>query len=255
MSRADCQELIDAYVGWLRSGLSAEVVEGGCELTTPFLDRHNDHLQVYAERTNGRILLSDDGYTLADLRTSGLDLDTPKRREAVQTILSGFGVRSRGGELLVEASAQTLGQRTHALVQAMVAVNDMFVLAQPRVETFFFEDVRAFLDEHDVRYSERIKVSGRSGFDHLINFLVPKSRQRPERFVQAINAPTRQSVLPYLFGVNDVREARGGETDVYAFLNDRDREIQGEVVEALEAYSVRPAVWSDRSAYAEELAA
>lgn len=255
MTGGDCEQLVDAYLEWLRSGLSAEAIDGGCELTTPFLDRHNDHLQIYAERRNGTILLSDDGQVLADLRTSGLELDTPKRRQHFATIIKGFGVREESGELLVEASNKTLGQRTHSLVQAMLAVNDMFALAQPRVASFFLEDVRAFLDQNEVRYSERVKIAGRSGFDHLVDFLIPRSRSAPERLVQAINAPTRQTVTPYLFGLGDMRESRESEATAYAFLNDRDREVAGEVVEALETYGVKPSLWSHREDYASELAA
>ncbi len=80
MNRAECQKLIDGYIGWLRQGISVEALGESCELTTPFLDRHNDHLQVYATRRNGTVVLSDDGYVLSDLRTSGLELDTPKRK-------------------------------------------------------------------------------------------------------------------------------------------------------------------------------
>ena len=113
-------------------------------MTTPFLDRHNDHLQVYATRQNGNITLSDDGYILSDLRTSGLDLDTPKRKTILDSVLKGLGVKTEKGQLFVEASAANLGQRLHSLVQAMLAINDMFVMAQPRVASFFFEDVRSF---------------------------------------------------------------------------------------------------------------
>ena len=59
MNRAECQKLINSYVDWLRQGISVEEVGTACELTTPFLDRHNDHLQVYATRRNGNIILSD----------------------------------------------------------------------------------------------------------------------------------------------------------------------------------------------------
>ncbi len=249
----NCRRLIDAYVNWLRKGLEIEQLEGACELTTPFLDRHNDHLQIYAERRNGGLLLSDDGYTVADLQTSGPDLDTPKRRQAFETILNGFGVRAEAGELVVDASETTLGQRIHSLLQAMLAVNDMFVLAQPRFASLFLEDVRAFLDDHEVRYSENVKLAGRSGYDHLITFLIPRSRSQPERLVQAINAPARNTVGSYLFTLADTRALRGDEARTYAFLNDRDREVGG-VVEALDAYSVVPARWSERERYAEELA-
>jgi Domain of unknown function DUF1828/Domain of unknown function DUF1829 len=255
VNKRECQQLIDSYLDWLRKGLSVEAVGKACELTTPFLDRHNDHLQIYALQRNGTIVLSDDGYILSDLRTSGLDLNTPKRLEVVKAILNGLGVRLDGNQLIVEASNRNLGQKVHSLVQAMLAVNDMFVMAQPRVATFFWEDVRVFLEEHDVRFSPRVKIAGRSGYDHAIDFLIPKSRTKPERFVQAINAPTKSTIGSYLFALTDTREVRPEKPEAYAFLNDRDHEVGGDVIEALEAYEVRAARWSQREQYVPDLAA
>jgi hypothetical protein len=200
------------------------------------------------------IVLSDDGYVLSDLRTSGLDLKTPKRKAVLEATLNGLGVKMEGNNLLVEASQRNIGQKMHALVQAMLTVNDMFVMAQPRVAGFFWEDVKSFLDEHQVRYSPRVKVSGRSGFDQAIDFLIPKSQLRPERLVQAINAPNRNTIGTYLFALEDTRAARGNGAEAYAFLNDRDRDISGDVIEALQAYEVRPAFWSRRGDYIDSLA-
>lgn len=245
---------MESYLAWLREGLSAAKVESGCELTTPFLDRHNDHLQIYAERRNGTIVLSDDGYVLADLRASGLEIDTPKRKELFQSTLNGLGVRIREDELYVEASEKDLGAKVHALVQGMLAVNDMYVMGQARVAGFFFEDVKAFLDDHDVRYSERVKVAGRSGYDHTVDFLIPKSRTRPERFVQAINAPTKDTIRPYLFGITDTRKLRGADAQAFAFLNDEDNTVAANVAEALASYDVVPAPWSERETFAAALA-
>lgn len=254
MNRKECENLIDAYIQWLRKGISVEKLEKACELTTPFLDRHNDHLQVYAVKYDGKIVLSDDGYVLSDLRTSGLDLNTPKRKAVLEVVLNGFGVRTDGKQIMVEASQRNLGQRLHALVQAMLAVNDMFVMAQPRVAGFFWEDVRSFLDDHDIRYSPRVKISGHSGFDHAIDFLIPKSRNKPERFVQAINAPNKNTIGAYLFALGDTKQARGNGSEAYAFLNDGEREVGGDVIEALEAYEVNAALWSMREKYVEALA-
>jgi Domain of unknown function DUF1828/Domain of unknown function DUF1829 len=247
--------MADAYLDWLRGGLSVESVGEACELTTPFLDRHNDHLQIYATRRNGKILLSDAGYILSDLRAGGLELMTPKRRQLLKTALRGFGVQLQSNRLVIEASPHTLGQRVHALVQAMLAVNDMFVLAQPRVSTFFWEDVREFLDEHKVRYSPRVKLTGRTGYDHAIDFLIPRSGAAPERIVEAINAPNKTTIGINLFVLGDTREARGRGAEACAFLNDRGREVGGDVIEALDAYEVVPALWSERAQYARRLAA
>jgi hypothetical protein len=250
--------MIDAYVSWLRQGLSVQDVGGACELTTPFLDRHNDHLQVYATRRNGTILLSDDGYILSDLRTSGLEIDTPKRKMVLDSVLKGLGIRAENDQLLVEASSNNLGQRLHSLVQAMLAVNDMFVMAQPRVANFFFEDVRNFLDSHEVRYTARVKLAGKSGYDHGIDFLIPKSRNRPERILQAIAAPRKENVVAYLWALNDTRAARSDESDsrpdAYAFLNDQEQPVGGDIIDALKAYAVTPAIWSQRQQYVAALA-
>ena len=254
MNQHECQEVIDDYVAWLRRGIQADSINGVCELTTPFLDRHNDHLQIYVARSGDKIRVSDDGYVLADLEQGGLEITTPKRGDILTATLNGFGVRNEGRELFVEASPSNLGQRVHSLVQAMLAVNDMYVLAQPRVASFFWEDVRAYFDERDVRYSPRVKIPGKSGFDHAIDFVIPKSRLRPERLVQAINAPTKNTIAGYLFALTDTREAREAASEAYAFLNDMERAVGGDVLEALEAYRVVAVPWSAREDHLAELA-
>lgn len=254
MNKQECRQLIDAYLEWLRKGLTVEHLDRSCELTTPFLDRHNDHLQIYASNENGKIILSDDGYILADLRTSGLEIVTPKRKAVLQSILNGFGVKTDGNRLFVETSSRNLGHKMHSLIQAMLSINDMFVMAQPRVASFFWEDVRNYLDQHDVRYSPRVKIAGRSGYDHAVDFLIPKSRMRPERILQAINSPDKNTISSYLFILEDTHEVRGEESEAYAFLNDKHRIIGSDVIDALEAYKVVPALWSQREKYVEALA-
>ncbi len=254
MNQLECRQLIDEYLAWLRQGLSAEQLDGFCELTTPFLDRHNDHMQIYALHDNDKIVLSDDGYIFADLRASGLETITPKRKAVLESILGGFGVKTDGKRLFVEASSRNLGQKMHSLIQAMLSVDDMFVLARPSVASFFLEDVRDYLDQHDVRYSPRVKISGRSGYDHAVDFLIPKSKKHPERIVQAINAPDRNRISSYIFLLEDTLETRGEESEAYAFLNDQHKKVAGDVIEALEAYKVVPALWSQRKRYVEALA-
>ena len=95
----------------------------------------------------------------------------------LDSVLNGLGVRMENNQLLVEASAKNLPQRLHSLVEAMLAINDLFVMAQPRVASFFFKDVRAFLDSHDIDYTSSVKLAGKSGYDHGVDFLIPKSKK------------------------------------------------------------------------------
>ena len=74
-------------------------------------------------------------------------------------------------------------------------MNDLFYLAKPVVESLFFEDVVSWLDANEIRYTPAVKFTGVSGYDHLFNFVIPKSRKQPERIVQPINRPTRETAL------------------------------------------------------------
>ena len=71
------------------AGISvAEVRAGVCEITTPFVDRHNDSLQIYLFQENGNYVLTDDGYTLSNLEMSGSgDLLHALRAYQIQPVL------------------------------------------------------------------------------------------------------------------------------------------------------------------------
>lgn len=253
----DADLLVGSYLNWIRNDVSAaSLTEEISELTTPFLDRHNDHLQIYAERQSADLfLLTDDGYILAELKSSGVETRGTRREQIIQSLLAGHGVRLNGRELQTEASRSELGRRVHNLIQAMLSLDDMFVLAQPAVQTLFLHEVERFLDEQNVRYTPSAKFAGKSGLDHLVNFVIPKSRRAPERFVQVVNAPRRDRVENFLFAVNDTRSTRQGDVDFYAIINDVRRDVPPDVFHALEAYDVKAMPWSRRDDVVENLAA
>ena len=251
----EIRKLLDDYLAWLRDKTILREVDGWVEITTPYLDRHNDYLQIYAKRTNGNYLLTDDGDTLADLEHSGCRLDTGKRQALLHMTLNGFGVRLEEGRLEVAASRDSFASRKHNLVQAMLAVNDLFYLASPSVASLFFEDVVAWLDLHEVRYTPKVKFTGKSGYDHLFDFVIPKSRVRPERILQTINRPNRDTAQSLAFSWIDTKDVRPPQSEAYAFLNDTEQAAGPAVVDALRNYNVKPVLWSQREQVREELAA
>jgi len=251
---SECDAMIREYLAWLKAGLSvAEMRDGVCEITTPFLDRHNDHLQIYLLQENGSYVLTDDGYTLNNLEMGGMDISSPKRRRILKTILQGFGVRVVEGALRVEAQRSNLPRRKHNLIQAMLAVNDMFVLARERVLSLFREDVEQFLRANEIRFTVMIKLAGRSGFDHNFDFVIPPSSKAPERLLRTINRPNRDTVSSYIFAWNDTREVRAEDTEAYAIINDEDRKPSGDLLGAMRAYQVKPILWSQREQYVNPL--
>ena len=251
----DVRALLDEYHAWLRDQIVLRDLDEWVEITTPYLDRHNDCLQIYASRDDRGWVLSDDGFIISDLEISGCTLDTPKRQALLDVTLAGFGVnRGDANELTIRASERSFGANKHNLLQAMLAVNDLFYLATPTVANLFYEDIASWLDMSSIRYVPKVKFAGESGFDHLFEFVIPKSASEPERMVQTINNPNRQTATNVAFASFDTRNARPADSLTYAFLNDSDGHVSDSVLEALERYEVRPVLWAEREEIREELA-
>jgi hypothetical protein len=251
----EIQHLLDAYLLWLKDKTTIRQVKDWIEITTPYLDRHNDYLQIYAKREKDGFILTDDSYIMTDLLNSGCTLDSKKRKDMLRMTLNGFGVHLDGEAMVVHASTDNFALRKHNLLQAMLAVNDLFYLAVPVVTSLFLEDVTAWLDLHDIRYTPKVKFTGKTGYDHLFDFVIPKSRKQPERILHAINRPNRETAQALAFSWIDTKEVRPPDSRAYAFLNDSEHTLSGTVTDALRNYDVRPVFWSRREEVREELAA
>jgi hypothetical protein len=252
----EIEQLLSQYRAWLRDKTAVKQVDGvWVEITTPYVDRHNDALQIYAKQESGGFVLTDDSYTVHDLEASGCTLNTEKRRDLLAMTLSGFGVKLNADALEVHATPENFPLRKHNLIQAMLAVNDLFYLAKPVVESLFYEDVIAWLDANDVRYTPKVKFTGTSGFDHLFDFVVPKSRKQPERILQTINRPTRDTAESFILAWLDTRQVRPTESRAYAILNDIEQTISGGVLDAFRNYQIHPVPFSERVDVIAELAA
>jgi Domain of unknown function DUF1829/Domain of unknown function DUF1828 len=251
----EIRTLLDSYALWLRDKTALRSVDEWIEITAPYLDRHNDFVQIYAKRTEGGYLLTDDGRTIQDLEQGGTRLNSPKRRDLLRLAVNGFGVHLDNDRLEVRASPETFGQRKHNLIQAMLSVNDMFYLAQPLIASLFYEDVVAWLDLSEIRYSPRVKFTGKTGYDHLFDFVIPKSKVAPERILETINRPSRDTAEALAFKWVDTKEVRASDTRAYALLNDAEQEVPAAVLDALASYEVRPVPWSHRDRLQSELLA
>lgn len=254
----ECKNIIDEYIKWIKDNTSIRSVEDGksCGIVTPFMDRHNDHLEIYAVKTDKGLILTDDGYTISDLEMAGMSLNSPKRDKIFQSILNGFGVKvGENKDLYVEANAINVGQKKHYLLQAILAVNDMYTLSQENVFSLFKEDVEIFLKSNNLVFSKDIKLSGKTGFDHNIDFLIPSFGNKPERLIKTINHPKKEPVMATIFAFDDVAAVREQNTTNYVVYNDTlETTILQESISALNNYGIRPMPWSQKEKCLEEFA-
>jgi hypothetical protein len=247
------ENLVQRYTAWLRDSIVTRQQGEWLEINAPYLDRHNDHLQVYIQaRADGTYVMTDDGNTIADLAMSGVDLDTETRHAFLNTALRGFNVKRDGNDLTVVADERTFPHRLHSLLQAMISVDDLFYTAQPHVTAMFYEDVEKWLRDHHVRFAPHLNIQGRSGYTHQFDFVIPFSDTAPERIIQTINNPSKERVLVHAMRWADVRDVRP-ESVAYAVVNDEGRHVEA-AVDALKAWDIAAIRWTGRGTFIDQLA-
>ena len=175
-----------------------------------------------------------------------MEFTTEKRKSHLLTVLNGFGVRREGDEICVVGSLEDFPQKKHNLVQAILTVNDMFVMAEEHVLSLFKEDVALFLETHRVPAFSDFKLSGKSGFDHKFDFGLPKTPEKPQRVLQAINNLAKDNATSLAFAIADVRAIRSDPLGALAMINDTVGPPNEEYLAALRAYEVEPVIWSQR---------
>lgn len=246
-------DFVTSYLAWLKSQFSCRQTDRCTEITTPFLDHHNDQIQIYAVPTVDGWSLTDAGETLSDLEMSGVRFESAKRKAQLHEVLQGFGVTLRDGELTVSADTQSQLRQMNNLIQAVLAVNDFFCLAQPSVYQFFTEDVSQWLDEKAIRFSPQVAFSGKSTLSHHYDFLIPKSKQSPERLLKVMNTPSRDYAKQVAFSWIDTRETRLTASECFVLLNDAEG-IPSGVLTSLKQYDIVPVPWGEREQFTERLA-
>lgn len=269
---SNINHLINQYYTWLKERTICKNMNEWVEITAPYLDRNNDYIQMYLKKTKTGYLLTDDGYTIAGLKQEGCNLDSSKRQQLLQLILKGYGVKKYNSQLQITVTSEDdFPVCKHSLVQAILAVNDMFYMSSPYIQNLFFEDVRSWLDKSNIRYSERIIFPGLSNYNRNFDFIISKSSEQPERLIKTINKPTKNSADSIVMDWMDIKDGRQDGVRLYTFINNdtvnpsdfnttesenlNTKSAIGKVCTALKQYKIQPILWSKREEIKQELVA
>lgn len=248
-------ELKEKYISWLEDEITVNKINEYIEVTSPFLDRYNDYLQVYAKLENdNEIILTDDSYIINNLEISGIDMKSSKRKQLLQSFLNKYSVKLEDNALVTKANIEDFPQKILFLMQAMLNVDDMFMLSQNKVASLFLEDVKNFLDKKDIFYTKDVNFVGKSGFLYNYEYLIQRTRNKPERLCKVINNPTKQNFESTMFMWNDTKETRENNSQLIVFLNDENR-IDTNIIEGFKKYNVDTIPWSERDKHLDKLTA
>jgi hypothetical protein len=123
-----------------RAGESRVMVE------TPFSFDDGDAYSLFMEPSpSGGIRITDCGHTLMHLSYS-LDIDKIRegtRGRLFERVLADGGLEDKDGELVLESSMDQLGANVFRFGQTLTRIHDLTFLNRLRVESTFYEDLRA----------------------------------------------------------------------------------------------------------------
>ena len=230
------------YVEWLKQNIDQfRVNETTSRMTLPFLDRNNDHIEMYIiNNGNETYTITDDGATIGDLQLGGFDFSGSTRRKMIlESIISAYGVtKTDDGELTVNCTDGDLPLKKHMLAQCMIKVSDMFYLSRSNIQAVFLEDVQKFFDLHDVRYIDNICLTGKSKLTTHYDFAIARSHKSAERFIKVVNNMDLNAARNIIFAWNDTRDMRQHEAKLYAFIQNSDKKVSDDAIGALKEYGI-----------------
>ena len=243
----DIQKMIDDYTAWLRKEITTADFGEYIELTTPYLDRFNDYLQIYAKQDpNGTITLTDDGYIIGSLISSGMTFRSNSNNyKMLNKIAAKFDVNLIGEEIVVTATAHTFPQKKHMMIQAMLAIDDLFDVSSDTVKNLFIEYIETYLNANEIYYSKDFSLLGKSGTVYTYDFHIQRTKEKPERFCRGFNKLNISKRDLTLFNWMDTQEKRGDLSELIVIYND-ENSVSDDVLTGFYNYGIKTLPFSQR---------
>jgi len=245
----DIQKMINDYSAWLKAEISTATFGEYTELTTPYLDRFNDYMQIYVKQNdNGTISLTDDGYIIGSLISSGMTFKKNSNRyKMLERIATNYGVSIDGEEITTMATTHNFPQKKHMMVQSMLAIDDLYIASPEGVKDLFLEDIETYFVANDIFYARDFSLLGKTGTVYTYDFLLQRTKNKPERFCKGFNKLNLSRRDLTLFNWIDTQEKRGNSGELIVLFND-DNSVSSEVLTGFDNWGVKTVPFSKRDA-------
>lgn len=242
---------VDNYYNWLREKTYIQKGESTdwFLINTPFVGAFNDTIEIYAQKNGSQLILSDNGETMANLELQGLQIQGSKRRKNIlDTILLNYGIRNYNDELTIESNLESFSQAKHNFLSAIIEINDLYVLSKHNVASIFKEDVRNYLESKDIIFTPDFISKGTTGLEFNFDFQIAKKQS--EIVIKSFNTINKSNLPTFLFAWDDIKPVREKttkkEVKAIAIINDIEKKVKTEFLDALKAKNANYILWSER---------
>jgi len=243
---------VDNYYNWLREKtfIQKDTNTDWFLINTPFIGAFNDTIEIYAQKNGSQLKLSDNGETMSNLELQGLQIQGSKRRRILlDSILLNYGVKVENNDLIIETNLEKFSQSKHNFLSAIIEINDLYVLSKHNVASIFKEDVRNYLESQEIIFTPDFISKGSTGLEFNFDFQI--AQRDKEIVIKSFNTINKSNLPTFLFSWDDIKPVREKITkknvNAIAIINDIDKEIKPEFLEALKSKNADYILWSERN--------
>jgi hypothetical protein len=242
--------MVSDYSKWLHAEPApiCDSKTGWTSMPTPFLGLYNDLIELFVKEEDDYICLSDDGQTIWNAETTGLDMKAPEQKHLLDVILSKYRVSINGeGVLDLKVEKDKFEQGKYSMLMTMFAINDM----TSQGNNIFQKNVRKLMMDKMINAVPQMQIKGRSGIDFTFDYVV--SRPSTEFLVQAVGNLDKNNLASFILGVDEVKDYRRfvSDKDIRGMLivNDLEKAVNKELLQALIDRKLDYVLWSKKEEY------
>lgn len=252
------------YLKWYQEQISfRNINDHVVQIDSPFLDNFRDEIAIYAiEQPDDNIKLTDDGWTLDNLESQGVALNRSKaKKKILAQQMKYYGILIDDGELSIIINKERFPEAKHRLLQAILFVNNMFMLSSTNNSSIFLEDLASFFESHNIRATAGVSFIGNSGLTHKFDFLIAGFKTIPTRLIKTLSVSQNAVVFAksILTDITQTRLIRESLTNYYVFINDVNKEhqivnVSSDILSLFEQNNIKAIKYSQREKVVKELA-
>lgn len=250
----DGLKLVDDYIKWYKENTTIKDFDNYSELTTPYVNHLNDRIRLYVEAIpENKIRISDDGQTLNELELIGIDLSSKTRKQIIYSILRQFGTSINDDIISIESSIKDFPKAKHKLIQSIIRIYDLLNTKRTVITKLFTEEVQNYFFDADLGGTPNVKLTGQSGIDYQVDYVLGARKNRSEVWFQTINHFDFNSFTTLDFIYRDIslgRESTQKAKKVLIF-NDVDNKPAQKAIQAIENTDIKAIPWSQKDAIIE----
>ncbi|MCL1827290.1 MAG: DUF1829 domain-containing protein, partial [Candidatus Cloacimonetes bacterium] len=176
---------------------------------------------------------------IGNLITSGVSFKKgTSKYDTIHNIATNFGISVIDEELTTKATIKNFAQKKHLMVQAMLAIDDLYVLSSSSVKNHFIEDIAEYFDQNNILYSTNLALLGKTGNYYNYDFHLQRTKIKHERFCRGYGSLTISNRNLILFNWNDTKDSRKDKSELIVIYNDTNK-VSDNVLSGFEEYGIR----------------